>query len=224
DRDVGGLKLGQVADHLGDIGEDARSGAQQLLGLVGEQVGLLRLQVAGGDQLHVALRRAVECSHAAQVAAAHAAAADGGVRDPRRHADSLTLAGIPEAAGIITPPLGVLTFPSLLPGAKSERPHPQPLLHSARDPSTALHPRVIATETRTPGHLGPPLALDGGGGRSGEQFRLDPFASGLWRDAAYDTVRGIARRSGLTFRLTINVGRPSPDATATALLRLLVDW
>jgi hypothetical protein len=56
DGDVSRLDLGHLADHLADIGEDAGAGTEQILGLVGQEVGLLLLEVTDGNELHSALR------------------------------------------------------------------------------------------------------------------------------------------------------------------------
>jgi hypothetical protein len=85
DGDVGGLEVGHLAHHGLEVGEDLRAGAEQLLGLIGVQLGLLLLEVAAGDQLHVALAALVERGRAAQVAPPHPAAANRGVLDPCYH-------------------------------------------------------------------------------------------------------------------------------------------
>ncbi|HEV8636875.1 MAG TPA: hypothetical protein VG370_21870 [Chloroflexota bacterium] len=81
DRDVGGLQVGDGAHHLGEVGEDGRARAQQLPGLVGQELGRLALKVADRRELHVARRRTEQRGHAAQVAPPHTAAADRRVPD-----------------------------------------------------------------------------------------------------------------------------------------------
>ena len=75
-RDAGRLDLRHLAGHRRDVGEDARPAPQQLGGLVGQEVGVLLVQIADGDQLDVREAGPVERCDAAQVPTAHAAAAD----------------------------------------------------------------------------------------------------------------------------------------------------
>ena len=75
-RAVGRFEAVDLAHHPLGVAEDARPFAEQLVGLVGQILGVLRVQVAHRDQVEVHVRGVRQLRQARQMAPPHSATAD----------------------------------------------------------------------------------------------------------------------------------------------------